>query len=172
MAGLPISLGNGIPIIYRELSAEVILKSGGAGATGSYAFPNDQTLQLNKAKVYAMEAFSATQATKSAGGNNVIPGTAIPGLMLLLHDFNNIDRTFNIPMYTFVSSLNTGYQRMFFPFGFDMVNSKVIITDGTNITAGQSIVFNIIYYTQDDEDDYYAMMADYNSKMVSLNRGM
>jgi hypothetical protein len=135
----------GVPIINRSLTIEVKLTSNSAGQT--FQFPDNQIIRGQSVTVYAIEAFTRTQCTKSPSSLDVVTQAGATGLSVTFQDNSSINRVYEIPYYTLLAYLNGGFIREFKPFKCVLSKSFVKILDGANITANDVAFFNIVYKT-------------------------
>jgi len=135
----------GVPIINRSLTIEVKLTSVSAGQI--FQFPDNQIIRGQEVTVYAIEAFTDTQVTKTPSSNTVVSAAGGAGLVVTLQDNTSTNRVYEIPYYTLLSYLNGGFIREFKPFKCILSKSYVKVLDGTNLTANEAAFFNLVYKT-------------------------
>lgn len=135
----------GVPIINRSLTIEVKLTSVAVGQV--FQFPDNQIIRGQEVTVYAIEAFSDTQVSKSPNSNDVISALGAAGLVVTFQDSTSTNRVYEIPYYTLLSYLNGGIIREFKPFRCILSKSYVKILDATNINVNEAAFFNLVYKT-------------------------
>jgi hypothetical protein len=118
----------------------------GTPAAGvKYAFTQVPNISRNNIIIYGFEVFTATQLVKTPSNNTVVPASAVTSIVITLVDDNNVERVYQIPYYTLVSSLNGGFIRMVKPFILNLTKSYVQAVDVTNITSNQVASVNLYY---------------------------
>jgi hypothetical protein len=110
-----------------------------------YAFTQVPNISRNNIIIYGFEVFTADQLIKTPSNNDVIPSSAVTSIIITFVDDNNVERIFQIPYYTLVSSLNGGFIRMVKPFILNLTKSYVQAVDITNINNGEVASVNLYY---------------------------
>jgi len=108
----------------------------------SYYFPDIPELR-NGVYIYAIEAFSVAQVSKSPAGNTIVAAAAVVDIVLTLV-VGQDEKVFQIPYYTLISSLNGGLIRRFNNMPVNIVKSYIRLVSNT-VTATNSAIFNFIY---------------------------
>jgi hypothetical protein len=132
----------GVPVIERSLGIEVNIKTANIG--DQFFFPDNQIIRASRIRVYGIEAFTVTQLAKTPGALTTISAAGSLGLVLNFVDSGNANRVYQIPYYTFISSLNAGMIREFKPFECMLTKSFIQLTDST-VVAGTGAYLHIIY---------------------------
>jgi hypothetical protein len=118
----------------------------GTVATGKkYAFTQVPNISRNNILVYGIEGFSASQLAVTPSNNTVVSSSAIDQIVITLVDDKNVERVYQIPYYTLVSSLNGGFIKMVKPFILNLTRSYVQITSTTGINTDEVASFNLYY---------------------------
>jgi hypothetical protein len=118
----------------------------GTVATGKkYAFTQVPNLSRNNIIIYGFEAFTATQLAVTPSNNTVIASGASDQLVITLVDDKNVERVYQIPYYTLISSLNGGFIKMVKPFILNLTRSYVQITSTTGINTDEVASINLYY---------------------------
>jgi len=133
----------GVVVIKRSLGVEVNIKSVNNG--DQFFLPDNQIIRGQRVRVYGIECFSGDQLTKTPGGLTMASASAVLGLMVNFVDAGNSNRVYQIPFFTFQSSLNGGFIREFEPFEIVLTKSFVQVVDGAILTAGEGVYFHLIY---------------------------
>lgn len=124
----------------RFIFVELKLTSVAAGTTLNFL----DVPQLNNAKIEAIEAYTATQVTKTPTQNTVFANAAAPEMLMTFMN-NQSDKQFeNMPYYTLIRSNNGGYLMRFPKFRVNITASYVWI-GGTTATANHALGFGIYY---------------------------
>lgn len=110
-----------------------------------YNFTQVPNISRNNIVIYGFEAFTATQQAITPNGTTVIPATAVNAVVITFVDMDNVERVYQIPYYTLVSSLNGGFIKMVKPFVLNLTKCNVQIVDTTNISANQAVSLNLYY---------------------------
>jgi hypothetical protein len=118
----------------------------GSVATGKkYPFTQVPNLSRNNIIIYGFEAFSATQLAVTPSNNTVVAASAIDQLVITFVDDKNVERVYQIPYYTLVSSLNGGFIKMVKPFILNLTRCYVQITSTTGINVDEVASLNLYY---------------------------
>lgn len=118
----------------------------GVVATGKkYPFTQVPNLSRNNIIIYGFEAFSNTQLSVTPSNNNVISSSATDQLVITFVDDKNVERVYQIPYYTLISSLNGGFIKMVKPFILNLTRSYVQITSTTGISTDEVASINLYY---------------------------
>ena len=118
----------------------------GTPATGRrYNFLEIPNLSRNNIIIYGFEAFSATQLAVTPSNNTVVSASAIDQLVITFVDDKNVERVYQIPYYTLVSSLNGGFIKMVKPFILNLTRCYVQITSTTGINVDEVASLNLYY---------------------------
>lgn len=133
----------GVVVTEKSLLVEVAITS---TATGSiFTLPDNQILRQPNVEVYGVEVFNNSQLSKSPGGRSVVNPSGSLGIAVTLQDNKSINRINQAPYLSLNTAVNNGIIREFKPFKMVLTKSFITILDGTDITAGQAAVINIIY---------------------------
>ena len=118
----------------------------GTPASGvKYAFTQVPNISRNNIIIYGFEVFTSSQLVKTPSNNSVVPSTAVTSIVITFVDDKNVERIFQIPYYTLVSSLNGGFIRMVKPFILNLTKSFVQAVDVTNIAENEVASVNLYY---------------------------
>ncbi len=137
-------------IIKRSQLIEAQIK-GSVGVGKNYPFTQIPNISRNNIIIYGFELFSATQLAVTPTNNTVVAATALPNIVITFVDNNNVQRVYQIPAYTLVSSLNGGFIKMVKPFILDLTSSFVQLVSTSNVNLNESVSLNL-YYTIVGED--------------------
>ena len=131
-------------VIKRSQLAEAQIT--GSVATGKkYPFTQIPNLSRNNIIIYGLEVFTATQLSNTPSGNTVIAASAQDQVVLTLVDNNNVERVYQIPIYTLISSNNGGFIKMVKPFILNLTKSYVQITNTAGINLDEVVSVNLYY---------------------------
>lgn len=118
----------------------------GTPTTGKkYNFTQVPNISRNNIVIYGFEAFTSTQLAVSTNGNTTIPASAGAEIVVTFVDTDNVERIFQIPYYTLISSLNGGFVKMVKPFVLNLTKCFVQLVSTTNTSANQSVSINLYY---------------------------
>lgn len=118
----------------------------GTPTTGKkYPFTQVPNISRNNIVIYGFEAFTATQLAVTPNGTAVIPATAQANVIITFVDTDNVERIYQIPYYTLISSLNGGFIKMAKPFVLNLTKSFTQLVSTTNVTASDAISLNLYY---------------------------
>jgi hypothetical protein len=110
-----------------------------------YAFTQVPNISRNNIIIYGFEVFTATQLATTPSNNTVIPANAGHHITITFVDENNVERIYQIPYYSLISSLNGGFIRMVKPFILNLTKSYVQCVQTTNISTDQVACVNLFY---------------------------
>jgi hypothetical protein len=110
-----------------------------------YAFTQVPNISRNNIIIYGFEVFTSSQLVNTPSNNPVIPSSAQTSIVITFVDDNNVERIFQIPYYTLLSSANGGFIRMVKPFILNLTKSYVQAVDVSNITEGDVASVNLYY---------------------------
>jgi hypothetical protein len=110
-----------------------------------YAFTQVPNISRNNIIIYGFEVFTATQLATTPSNNTVIPANAGHHITITFVDENNVERIYQIPYYSLISSLNGGFIRMVKPFILNLTKSYVQCVQTTNISTDQVACVNLYY---------------------------
>jgi hypothetical protein len=118
----------------------------GTPAVGKkYAFTQVPNISRNNIIIYGFEVFTATQLVTTPSNNTVIPANAGHHIVITFVDDNNVERIYQIPYYSLISSLNGGFIRMVKPFILNLTKSYIQAVSVTNITENMVASVNLYY---------------------------
>ena len=118
----------------------------GTVATGKkYPFTQVPNISRNNILVYGFEAFSSSQLAVTPSNNTVISSSATDQLVVTFVDDKNVERVYQIPYYTLISSLNGGFIKMVKPFILNLTRCYVQITSTTGINTDEVASLNLYY---------------------------
>jgi len=118
----------------------------GTPATGKkYSFTQIPNISRNNILIYGFEAFSATQLAITPSNNTVIAATVTDQIVITFVDEKNVERIYQIPYYTLISSLNGGFIKMVKPFILNLPKSYVQITQTAGISTNEVASLNLYY---------------------------
>jgi len=133
----------GVVVIERSLGVEVNLKTSNNG--DQFFLPDNQIIRGQRIRVYGIECFTVAQLTKTPGALTTVAAAGALGLMINFVDGNSSNLAYQIPYYTFISSLNGGFIREFKPFECILTKSFIQITDATSVVAGTAAYIHLVY---------------------------
>jgi hypothetical protein len=110
-----------------------------------YAFTQVPNISRNNIIIYGFEVFTATQLVTTPSNNTVVPANAGHHITITFVDDNNVERIYQIPYYSLISSLNGGFIRMVKPFILNLTKSYVQCVSTTNISTDQVACVNLYY---------------------------
>jgi len=110
-----------------------------------YAFTQVPNISRNNIIIYGFEVFTATQLATTPSNNTVVPANAGHHITITFVDDNNVERIYQIPYYSLISSLNGGFIRMVKPFILNLTKSYVQCVQTTNISTDQVACVNLYY---------------------------
>lgn len=131
-------------IIKRSQLIEAQI-TGTPAAGKKYPFTQVPNISRNNIIVYGFEVFTASQLAVTPNNNTVISAGALTGLTATFVDENNVERVYQIPGYTLVSSLNGGFIRMVKPFIFNLTKSYIQMTDVSSVNTDEVASLNLYY---------------------------
>jgi hypothetical protein len=110
-----------------------------------YAFTQVPNISRNNIIIYGFEVFTATQLSTTPSNNTVVPANAGHHITITFVDDNNVERIYQIPYYSLISSLNGGFIRMVKPFILNLTKSYVQAVQVNNISTDQVACVNLYY---------------------------
>lgn len=127
----------------RFIFVELQLTTVAAGTTLQFA----DVPQLNNAKIQAIEAFTATQVTKTPTQKTVFANAAAPDMLMTFMNRQSDKQFENMPYYTLIRSNNGGYILRFPNFKIN-INTSYVWIGGTTATVNHALAFGIYYSNQ------------------------
>jgi hypothetical protein len=109
-----------------------------------YTFLDVPQLRYNAVIIEGLEAFTEVQLATSPNNKAIITALGSLNLVLTLV-VNETEEIYQIPYYTLISANNAGLIREFANKRINLVKSYITILNTTNLTAGQSVIFNFYY---------------------------
>jgi len=131
-------------IIKRSQLVEAQI-SGSVGVGKKYPFTEIPNISRNNIVVYGFELFSATQLAVTPTNKTVIAATGLPSVVITFVDNNNVERVYQIPAYTLVSSLNGGFIKMVKPFVLNLTKCYVQLVSTSNVNLAEAVSMNLYY---------------------------
>jgi hypothetical protein len=119
--------------------------TGTVAAGKKYPFTQVPNISRNNIIIYGFEVFTATQLSTTPSNNTVVPAAAAPNIVITFVDDNNVERIYQIPYYSLISSLNGGFIRMVKPFILNLTKSYVQAVSVSNISTDQVASVNLFY---------------------------
>ena len=118
----------------------------GAPTTGKrYPFTQVPNISRNNIIIYGFEAFTADQLAVTPNGTTVIPSNAGTEVVITFVDTDNVERIFQIPYSSLISSNNGGFIRMVKPFILNLTKSYAQLVSTTNVSASEAVSLNLYY---------------------------
>lgn len=130
------------PIIKNSYLVEVNMPSVSVGQR--YYFLDVPTLRAPYVFIHGIEAYTTSQITKSPLNYNAVTPAGMTGIVCTFA-VKESEEVYLMPLFSFVAGLNAGVIREFANKQINLTKSYVTILDATNLTAGESVVFNFYY---------------------------
>lgn len=130
------------PIIQNTYLIEVNMPTVSVGL--QVPFLDVPNLRYPKIFLQGIEAFLNVQMAKSPNGSNIVTAAGATGLVLTL-SVQDTEEVYQMPYYSLIAGSNAGLIREFANKQINLTKSYITILDPTNVTAGQSALFNLYY---------------------------
>jgi hypothetical protein len=110
-----------------------------------YKFNDIPNLSRNNIILYGIEAFSASQLSKTSDGSDVIAAADTLGVTVTLKDNENNEFIYQIPYFDLIRSNNGGFVILLEPKIINLTDCYVQINNVLGIQTGDQAVFNFFY---------------------------
>lgn len=110
-----------------------------------YNFTQVPNISRNNVIIYGFEAFTQDQLAVTPNGNVVIPASAGAEVVVTLVDVDNVERIFQIPYSTLISTDNGGFIRMVKPFVLNLTKCFVQLVSVNNMSSSEAVSINLYY---------------------------
>lgn len=110
-----------------------------------YPFTQVPNISRNNIIIYGFEAFTADQLAVTPNGTTVIPSGAEAEVIVTFVDNDNVERVYQIPYYTLISSLNGGFVKMVKPFILNLTKCYAQLVVADTVSANEAISINLYY---------------------------
>jgi len=110
-----------------------------------YPFTQIPNISRNNIIIYGFEAFTSDQLAVTPNGNPVIPASGGSEVVITFVDNENVERIYQIPYYTLISSLNGGFVKMVKPFILNLTKCYAQLVEADSISANEAISINLYY---------------------------
>lgn len=110
-----------------------------------YPFTQVPNISRNNIVIYGFEAFTQDQLAVTPNGTTVIPAGASPEVVITFVDTDNVERVYQIPYYTLISSVNGGFIKMVKPFALNLTKCYAQLVSTNAVGAGEAISLNLYY---------------------------
>jgi len=119
----------------------------GTPAIGNeFKFSDNQEISNNNILLYALQAYSATQLSKSPiSQNTVVAAAGVPSIAVTFVDDTNTEVVQNIPMYDIIRSNNGGFYTLVKPLKVNLTKCYIKLVNTTSVNANEVVLFNFIY---------------------------
>jgi hypothetical protein len=118
----------------------------GAPTAGKkYPFTQVPNISRNNIVIYGFEAFTADQLAVTPNGTTVIPSGAGAEVVITFVDTDNVERIFQIPYSTLISTNNGGFIKMVKPFALNLTKCYAQLVSTNNMSASEAISLNLYY---------------------------
>jgi hypothetical protein len=118
----------------------------GTPTTGKkYPFTQVPNISRNNIVIYGFEAFTDSELAVTPNGTTVIPNGASADVVITFVDTDNVERIFQIPYYTLISSANGGFIKMVKPFALNLTKCYAQLVSTSNVSASEAISLNLYY---------------------------
>jgi len=134
--------------IIRSYLIEINLGATLPGA-GSQIFIQDYPTLRNIFFCGAI-AYSSTTLVTSPNGRSAITSTGEQSITATFVDVFNQEIVHNYPLRDLDPYFTGGFYRDFQPFQLQLTKSYITINSTTGLSANQSVLFNVLYYTNKD----------------------
>lgn len=134
--------------IIRSYLIEINLGASVPGA-GSQVYINDYPTLRNVWFCGAM-SHSGTTIAVSPSGRTVVSSTGEASVTATFVDNMNMEIIHNYPLRDLDPFLTSGFYRDYKPFRLQLTKSYITINTTTNLSPNQSIILNVLYYTDQD----------------------
>jgi hypothetical protein len=114
-------------------------------ATKRYPFTQVPNISRNNIIIYGFEAFTQDQLAVTPNGSIVIPASAGKEVVITFVDVDNVERIFQIPYSTLISTNNGGFIRMVKPFVLNLTKSFVQLVSTDNMSTNEAVSINLYY---------------------------
>ena len=135
------------PIIKNSYLVEVNLTTLTTGQR--YNFLDVPTLRAPYIFVQGIEAYTKDQITKSPNGATAVSALGAAGIVCTF-TVRETEEVYQIPYFTLIAAQNAGMIREFFNKQINLTKSYITVLDATNLTAGESAIFNFYYVINKD----------------------
>ena len=135
--------------IIRSYLIEINLGATVPGA-GSQVYINDYPT-LRNVWFCGVMAHNATTLAVSPSGRNTITTSGEGSITATFVDKFNMEIIHNYPLRDLDPFLTSGFYRDYAPFQLQLTESYITINTTTNLSANQSVLLNILYYTDQDQ---------------------
>jgi len=131
-------------IIKRSQLAEGQIT--GSPALGKkYPFTQIPNISRNNIVIYGFEVFTADQLAVTPSNNTVVSASAQADIVITFVDDNNVERVYQMPYYTLISSNNGGFIKMVKPFVLNLTKCYFQLVATGNVNQDEVISVNLYY---------------------------
>lgn len=134
--------------IIRSYLIEINLGATLPGA-GSQIFIQDYPT-LRNIFLCGVVSYSATTSAVSPNGRTVISANGEPSISATFVDIFNQEIIHNYPLRDLDPYYTAGFYRDYQPFKLQLTKSYITINSTSNLNANESVLLNILYYTDKD----------------------
>ena len=110
-----------------------------------YKFNDIPNLSRNNIILYGIEAYSASQLSKTSDVSDVVAAADALGLTVTLKDNNNNEFIYQMPYYNLIRSVNGGFVILLEPKIINLTDCYVQINNVLSLADGDEAVFNFYY---------------------------
>ena len=110
-----------------------------------YKFNDIPNLSRNNIILYGIEAYSASQLSKTSDGSDVVSAADALGLTVTLKDNQNNEFIYQMPYYNLIRSVNGGFVILLEPKIINLTDCYVQINNVLSLANGDEAVFNFYY---------------------------
>jgi hypothetical protein len=111
-----------------------------------FKFSDNQEISNNNILLYALQAYSAAQLSKSPiSQNTVVAAAGVPSVAVTFVDDTNTEVVQNIPLYDIIRSNNGGFYTLVKPLKVNLTKCYIKLVNTTSVNANEVVLFNFIY---------------------------
>jgi len=132
-------------IIVKQSQTVTATITGTPSANRKYKFDDIPNLSRNNIVLYGIEAFTASQLSKTSDGSDVIAAVDSLGVTVTLKDNQNVEFIYQIPYTDLVRSNNGGFVILLEPKLINLTDCYIQINDALALADGDKAVFNFYY---------------------------
>jgi len=110
-----------------------------------YKFNDIPNLSRNNIVLYGIEAYSASQLTKTSDGQDVIALADTLGITVTLKDNNQNEFVYQMPYYNLIRNENGGFVILLEPKIINLTDCYIQINSVAGLATGDQAVFNFYY---------------------------
>jgi len=134
---------NNIIVKHSQLVTAKI--DGKPTAKRRYQFDDIPNLSRNNIILYGIEAFTATQLSKTQDGSDVIAASDSVGVTVTLKDNQQNEFMYQMPYYNLVRSNNGGFVILLQPKIINLTDCFIQINNAASLADGDKAVFCFYY---------------------------